>query len=280
MKHFLYTLIVLCFLSLCLEAQQVQTVSVHSAAMSKDINNLVILPEDYDAQQEKKYPVVYLLHGHGMDYKGWLKVQPRLPQLATQYGFIIVCPDGSTSWYWDSPIDPSIRYETYVAKELTDYVNNHYKVINDKRARAISGLSMGGHGALWLAIRHQDTFGACGSTSGGVDIRPFPKNWNMSKALGEYADNPQRWDEHTVINQITHIRPGLALIIDCGTEDFFYEVNESLHKALLEKGIKHTYITRPGAHRQPYWRNSILYHFLFYSEHFRQFADLMKTQEK
>ena len=99
---------------------------------------------------------------------------------------------------------------------------------------------MGGHGALWLAIRHKDVFGAGGSTSGGVDIRPFPKNWEMSKQLGEYEADSALWDQHTVITQIDKITDGdLALIIDCGEKDFFLEVNKALHKALLEKNISH-----------------------------------------
>ena len=67
---------------------------------------------------------------------------------------------------------------------------------------------MGGHGALWLAIRHQDIFGAAGSTSGGVDIRPFPDNWDMKKQLGEYINNKEIWDNHTVINQINKLQDG------------------------------------------------------------------------
>ena len=102
---------------------------------------------------------------------------------------------------------------------------------------------MGGHGALWLAIRHQDIFGAAGSTSGGVDIRPFPDNWDMKKQLGEYINNKEIWDNHTVINQINKLQDGkLAIIFDCGFKDFFFEVNNNLHNTLLKQGIAHDYI--------------------------------------
>jgi len=94
-------------------------------------------------------------------------------------------------------------------------------------------LSMGGHGAMWLGIRHKDVFGAAGSTSGGVDIRPFPKNWSMNKQLGELASNKRIWDEHTVVNQLDKIQNGdLALIIDCGEDDFFLNVNKDFHDRL------------------------------------------------
>ena len=130
---------------------------------------------------------------------------------------------------------------------------------------------MGGHGALWLAIRHKDVFGAGGSTSGGVDIRPFPKNWEMSKQLGEYETDSALWDQHTVITQIDKITDGdLALIIDCGEKDFFLEGNKALHKVLLEKNISHDFITRPGAHNGQYWNNSIDYQILFFDKFFKK----------
>ena len=135
--------------------------------------------------------------------------------------------------------------------------------------RAITGLSMGGHGALHTAMRHKDVFGAAGSTSGGVDIRPFPQNWNIKDELGEMAANKQVWDEHTVVNNNSRIENGdLALIIDCGEADFFLEVNKDLHKRLLGRGIDHDFITRPGAHNKEYWANSIDYQLLFFKKFF------------
>lgn len=248
-------------------AQQVNDVVVHSASMNKNLHNMVILPKGYDG--ERRFPVVYLLHGYGMKYQEWLRVQRELPQVASLHGMILVCPDGANSWYWDSPVRPDMRYETYVAKELTDYIRKNYKTVDAREARAVTGLSMGGHGALWLAIRHQDLFGACGSMSGGVDIRPFPGKWEMAVSLGDYEGNRERWDAHTVMTQLSRIKPGLRMIIDCGTEDFFYEVNEKLHRELLARKIPHDYISRPGGHSAAYWRNAILYQLLFFAEYFK-----------
>ena len=123
---------------------------------------------------------------------------------------------------------------------------------------------------MWLGIRHQSVFGACGSTSGGVDIRPFPDNWEMKDALGNYNENSERWDDHTVIKQLHLVKPGLAIIFDCGTEDFFYEVNENLHREMLYRNIKHDYISRPGVHNGEYWSNSIACQLLFFSRFFRE----------
>lgn len=249
-------------------AQNTDTIEVFSQSMQLKVKNVVILPADYDRKAD--FPVVFLLHGYGGNHKSWLQIKPELPHLATRYGLIIVCPDGKNAWYWDSPVKPGMKYETYVAKELTDYIDLHYKTKKDKAGRAITGLSMGGHGGLWLGIRHQDIFGACGSTSGGVDIRPFPNNWEMKDALGTYQENRERWDNHTVINLLHLIKPELAIIIDCGTDDFFYEVNENLHREMVYRNIKHDYISRPGAHNGQYWSNSIDYQLLFFSNYFER----------
>ena len=182
---------------------------------------------------------------------------------------IVVCPDGKNSWYWDSPVDPSMRYETFVSQELLRDIDARYHTRADRSGRAITGLSMGGHGAMWLSLRHKDRFGAAGSTSGGLDIRPFPDNWEMKKALGENADNPKRWDDYAAINQIDSIANGdLALIIDCGYGDFFAEVNRNFHDKLMERGIDHDYIVRPGVHDGLYWNNSIDYQWLFFKKFF------------
>ena len=256
--------------------QQVEDVAVPSAAMERAVHSLVMLPEGYDGQ--KCYPVVFLLHGWNMKCHEWLRVQRDLPKLATEHGLILVCPDAANSWYWDSPVNPSLRYETFVACELPEYVRSHYKTIDSPRARAVTGLSMGGHGALWLAIRHQDVFGACGAMSGAVDIRPFPNRWNIADALGPFEDNPERWAAHTVMTQLHLIRPGLSIIIDCGTEDFFHEVNATLHRELLARKVPHDSISRPGAHNARSWRNAILYQLLFFSELFRTLAEEEKAE--
>jgi len=141
---------------------------------------------------------------------------------------------------------------------LVNYIDEHYSTIKDRKGRAITGLSMGGYGALYLAFRHQDVYGAVGSMSGGVDIRPFPLNWDLSKRLGSYAEHPENWEKNTDINLLYLLTPGsLAITFDCGTEDFFYGVNRALHEKLLERNIRHDFTTRPGGHTWEYWANSI-----------------------
>lgn len=259
--------VVLFFTTVCFAAK-VDTIQVESKAMHKTIKNIVVLPDDYKSNQT--YPVVYLLHGASGDYKDWVLKAPGSKNLADTYQVIIVCPDGgNTSWYFDSPVDSTYKYETFVSKELVNYIDNHYATIKDKAGRAITGLSMGGHGALYLSFRHQDLFGAAGSMSGGVDIRPFPNNWDIAKRLGTLEQNPDNWNKNTIVNMVDLLKNGsLKLIIDCGVNDFFYGVNGDLHKKLLEAKYPHDYIERPGVHNWPYWANAVKYQLLFFNEFF------------
>lgn len=252
-------------------AAKVDTLLIKSPSMNKEVKVVVVTPDAAMGKKAVACPAIYLLHGYGGNAKTWIGIKPNLPQIADEKGIIFVCPDGKNSWYWDSPLNPSYRYETFVSSELVKYIDEHYKTIADRKGRAITGLSMGGHGAMWNAIRHKDTFGAAGSTSGGMDIRPFPKNWEMSRQLGEYDSNKEVWDNHTVITQVDSLNnDDLAIIIDCGESDFFLNVNKDLHNRLLEKKINHDFITRPGAHNGTYWENSIDYQILFFDKFFKK----------
>ena len=252
-------------------AAKVDTLQVKSPSMNKDVQVVVVTPDVALGKKAVDCPVIYLLHGFGGHAKTWIEIKKNLPQIADEKGIIFVCPDGKGSWYWDSPKNPSYRYETFISSELVKYMDSNYKTIANRKGRAITGLSMGGHGALWNAIRHKDVFGAAGSTSGGVDIRPFPLNWSMADQLGEYASNKKVWDDHTVVNQIDKIENGdLAIIVDCGEADFFVNVNKDLHNLLLARKIDHDFTTRPGGHSGDYWNNSIDYQILFFDKFFKK----------
>lgn len=254
-------------------AAKVQHVKTYSKSMNKDIGAVVVTPEGYPGQQP--YPVLYLLHGYSDQCDAWITKVPAVKDYADQYDFIIVCPDGNySSWYLDSPVDSSFNYETYTARELPQWVDEHFNTIRSREGRAITGLSMGGHGAFYLAFRNQDIFGAAGSMSGGVDIRPFPKNWDLAKRLGAYAEHPDNWEKNSVINLVYLLAPGsLKLAFECGTGDFFYQVNCNLHKKLLERNIPHDFTVRPGIHNWEYWTNAIAYQTLFFHHYFIQKKD-------
>lgn len=267
----LNTCLLFIFISSAAFAARVDTLVSYSTAMKKNIKSVVILPEGYEGG--KVFPVVYLLHGYSDTYSKWINTVPAIKDHADQFRMIIVCPDGNfDSWYFDSPVDPKIKYETYITKELLPDVDKKYKTIKDRKGRAITGLSMGGHGALYLAIKHPELFAAAGSMSGGVDIRPFSNNWGIKAKLGAYDENPARWSANTIMEMTHLIRPGqLALIIDCGKDDFFYKVNVALHEKLLYNNVPHDFIIRPGEHNWSYWENSINFQLLYFNNLFNNY---------
>lgn len=280
MKRFnkkLYLLSFLLFFPLWLLSKNiVDTVTVYSERMDKQVKNIVILPKDYNSNIHNKYPVVYLLHGYSANYGTWLNViKKNLPELATIHNFIIVCPDGANSWYWDSPIDKKSVYDAYISSELISYIDSEYRTIKLNTSRAITGFSMGGHGALWLTMEHPDIFGACGSMSGGVDIRPFPRNWGIYRLIGSYNTNKLLWDKYTVFTNVEKLKnKSNSIIIDCGESDFFLDVNEKFHQKLLEQNISHVYITSEGSHKPSYWRKAIDQQLKFFSKYFDRMSSL------
>ncbi len=267
MKKRLLLITVIFMLTASSFAATVDTVSIFSNAMQKAYKCVVIKPT---GKKKENYPVVYLLHGYSGWYANWLIRVPELKKYADEYKLIIVCPDGGyNSWYLDSPLDSTVRFETYVGKEVPDYIDNHYSTIKNRKARAITGLSMGGHGGLFLGFLNASVFGACGSMSGGVDLQPFSKNWQLKDKIGDslhYADNWKNYSVTTVIEK--YPKDSLKIIIDCGTEDFFYTVNHALHEKMVKLKIPHDYIERPGKHDWDYWSNAVQYQLLFFSNYF------------
>jgi S-formylglutathione hydrolase FrmB len=275
MKKTIYILLLL-FVFFYAKAAKVDTLQVFSAAMNKNIKTCVIIPDSYK-KSNKKFPVVYLLHGYSGNYATWVKSFKEVTEQVDKYGFIVIGVDGNySSWYFDSPIDLTFKYETYIIDELVPFIDRNYKTIASRVGRAISGLSMGGHGALYLSFKHQDVFGAAGSMSGGVDFRPFSEKWDIKKRLGSIAEFPENWEKNTVVNMLGLVETNnLNLIIDCGVNDFFIDVNRELHKKMLVLKIKHDYIERPGKHNIEYWENSLKFQLLFF---YNFFNDTIKTK--
>ena len=268
MKKIIYTLF-LAFVFFSAKAAKIDTIQVFSASMQKSIKTCVITPDNYK-KGRKNFPVVYLLHGYSGNYATWVKSFKEVAQQADKYGFIVIGVDGNySSWYFDSPIDAAFKYETYIIDELVPFIDKNYKTIANREGRAISGLSMGGHGALYLSFKHQDVFGAAGSMSGGVDFRPFPEKWDIKKRLGSITEFPENWEKNTVTNMLELVKNNnLKLIIDCGVDDFFIDVNRELHTKMLASKINHDYIERPGKHNIEYWENSLKFQLLFFYNFF------------
>ena len=276
MKKIIF-LFFLLFIYMLGKAAIVDTVNIFSNAMNKDFKCVVIKPDTYK-NQKNKFPVVYLLHGYGGWYSNWIIRVPELKNYADDYQMIIVCPEGGySSWYLDSPIDSTMRYETYVAEEVPEYIDKHYNTIKDRKARAITGLSMGGHGGIFIGFRHAGYFGACGSMSGLMDLKLTTQRYDLMKRLGDTIQYADSWRKYSIIYLAKdYPKDSIAIIIDCGIEDPFLEANRRLHQNMLTLKIPHDYIERPGKHDWAYWANAVRFQLLF----FRNYFDKMKTGQK
>jgi S-formylglutathione hydrolase FrmB len=269
MKQFSVFFSVGLFVAFAAQAARVDSIAVESQAMNTKIKTIVIIPDKALNAQAQGCPTVYLLNGYDGNEKQWPGLKSDLPKIADEKGIIFVCPDGKNSWYLDSPLDKTSQFETFISVELIRHIDKNYSTLADRKHRAITGLSMGGHGALFNAFRHKDVFGAVGSTSGAVDIRQRGSNYGLINLLGDISKNPENWETLSVLKQIEKISNGdLAILFDCGVSDFTFPLNEALNKALWDKGIDHEYIIRQGNHNAAYWRNAIDYHILFFSKFF------------
>ena len=247
-------------------AAKIDTVTVFSEAMQIDRNAIVITPEGYS--ESESYATVYLLHGWSGYYSNWIFRCINLGELADLYNVIIVCPEGDLAgWYLDSEILAQNQYGTHVGKEVVSWVDKNYSTIAQPKGRAITGLSMGGHGALKLAGEYRETFGAAGSMSGVVDLTQAAEDPRLDSLLGNIDENKEPWEKNSVANNLERLR-GLPMIIDCGVSDFLYEDNIDFHQALEKAEIKHEFIARPGEHTWPYWCNSIEYQMVFFNKFF------------
>jgi S-formylglutathione hydrolase FrmB len=250
----------------------VDTIHVFSKSMNKKVKCVVITPANYK-KVKQNFPVVYLLHGFAGDYSNWIKKVPSIDSLANVYQMLIVSPDAAwSSWYFDSPVDSSFRYETFTSTELPVFIDANYRTIISKKGRAIAGLSMGGHGALFLAFRHPETFGACGSMSGVLNISLLKTSFDLYKRLGDTVLNRKYYSDWSVIKTIENYNPkdSLSVIIDCGLQDFVYFMNKAAHEKMLKIHIPHTYIERPGSHSWSYWGNAVQYQLLFFRDYFQK----------
>ncbi len=262
-------LTVLLCIALGASCSTVDTVNIYSNAMHREIKCVIVKPGTY-LDQYRTFPVVYLLHGYSDRYDTWIRKVPALREYTDRYGMIIVCPDGGySSWYFDSPLDTAYRFETFVSREVVAFVDKHYRTMASREYRAITGLSMGGHGALFLAFRHAGTYGAAGSMSGGVDMRPFPDNWDIAKRIGDEKIFGKNWEAMSVVTVADQLGANApALMIECGTDDFFFKVNLQLHHKLLAMKIPHDWVERPGQHSWDYWSNAVEYQLLFFHRYF------------
>jgi len=278
--NFLVACLCLQVLPFLVFSAKVDTLEVPSAAMKKNLRAAVVLPESYQsaAQNKTPYPVLYLLHGGLGEFSDWLKKTPDkmlVQKLADQYNLIIVMPDGEPhGFYLDSPVKKDNLFETYVAKEVIEKIDNTYRTIRNRKGRVITGLSMGGHGAMYLAARHPDVYCAAGTMSGAIDLNPV--NWGVTPEYKKQLEDlltgiiglsgtTPNYASYSVLQMTDKLKAnGLKLIIDCGVDDLLIEPNRELHRRLVYNKTDHDYTERPGGHTWEYWQNSLPNHLMFF----------------
>lgn len=223
--------------------------TIASVALGEPRRVRVLLPDGY-ATSTARYPVLYLLHGLYGDHTNWTE-HTRLTALTAHLPLIVVMPEAKDSWYAGGT-------EAFVAHELVDRIDATYRTVPERRARAIAGLSMGGYGALKLALRRPWRYAFAGSLSGafdgprGLEAR-FPDFApSLSAAFGP-SDAPSRRDEdvHLLIPRAED--PLAALYLDCGLDDPFLDSNRAIARALTARGAHHAVHEVAGAHDWAYW---------------------------
>lgn len=236
---------------------------ISSSQIPREHTSLVFIPKDYDSNSS--YPLLFMLHGHSGNYNQWNEVTGGLQSYADRFRFVIVCPDGFfDSWYLESPEKNNSRFESFFFGSLVPKIFEKYKI--DKGSIFITGLSMGGHGAITLMLKRPDFFKSAGSTSGILDITAFPDNWGIKNVLGNFQANPEIWKQNSALYLLGKEKlAGKQIIFDCGTDDFAYEVNKAFYEKCLVLKVKATFISQPGAHTGGYWKSTIDNHFRFFS---------------
>ncbi|MHC5065151.1 MAG: alpha/beta hydrolase [Planctomycetota bacterium] len=267
--------------------QQVTTVAFEAPSIEREMKYNIILPDGYEAS-EKRYPVMYLLHGLTSNYTAWARM--RVPEAAAAYELIVVMPDAGNSWYlnWsESEEGQKNDFEDYMIQDLIGHVDENYRTVASRSGRAISGLSMGGYGAITLGLRNPDMFCAIGSHSGAISfardvkrrmLAKDPMRWRdpstepnprigvegfSSQAertpKGKMFARPEDCDQHDpfrlVLQQEKSELPHIYL--DCGTEDRLMPASKDFARLLMERDIPFTYGQSPGGHRSPYWAREV-----------------------
>lgn len=259
-------------------------VTLPSRILKSDRKFAIYLPPDYETSQ-RSYPVLYLLHGAGDDQTGWvqfgevLSIADKTFKDGEATPMIIVMPDANTGrrGYFND-IKGDWNYEDFFFQELMPYVEKQYRIKQDKKYRAIAGLSMGGGGSFVYALHHPELFSSACPLSAAVGSlslddaktgirRSFPEatDENIEKYYKRYSVLP-------LLDQVaTEQKKAVRWYIDCGDDDFLYEGNSLVHIAMRKKEIPHEFRTRDGGHTWTYWRASLPSVLEFVSQAFHQY---------
>lgn len=245
---------------------------INSQILHRDVRYCVMLPTNYQTDTKTKYPILYFLHGLGENEQtllqsgGWGLIED-LRRDHKIGGFLMVAPEGRGSFFINSA-DGRDRYNDFFFAEFLPFIETHYRVIRERKSRGVTGLSMGGYGALRFAFAHSELFGSVSAQSPAL-MTESPRELDadlhdagpLAKLLGNVFGNPiniAHWNQNNPFllarkNQ-AQIRTQ-AIYINCGQQDEygFATSAEQLHKQLLAEKVPHEFHLYPGGHSAEYF---------------------------
>jgi S-formylglutathione hydrolase FrmB len=235
-------------------------VTLPSVALGSDQPATVLLPLTY-AQSNRRYPVLYLLHGGGQDHtafatRGWF------PALASRE-MIVVTPSVGESWYINSAADPKAKYEDFVIKDLVEFVDSRYRTVASREGRAIAGVSMGAWGAVLLGLKHPLLFGAIGAISAPFGISRQDPNMDMTSRTQQRfgaPDTPERRERDPGTLATTIPLESVAMLyLACGNQDLFVADNRAFVQRLTARKIPYEYRElSPFGHSWDLWDGQLV----------------------
>lgn len=201
---------------------------------------------------EGPLPVLYLLHGLSDNHSVWFR-RTALERYVQGLPLIVVMPDGHRSWYVDDERAGGLNYEGHIARDVVEIVDQTFHTIRGPAGRAVAGLSMGGYGAVMLALRHPELFSVACSHSGALQFAHQPSG--IREDVDAYAElfDGKEYDVFRLVAQAQSKVALPALYLDCGTEDPLLPVNRQYHAHLKKLKIDHEYAEHPGRHDWDYW---------------------------
>jgi S-formylglutathione hydrolase FrmB len=248
----------------------------NSQVLHRAVHYCVMLPPGYETDKSKKYPVLYFLHGLGQNEQtllrsgGWGLIED-LRQQHKIGDFLMVAPEGRGSFFINS-IDGRDRYSDFFLSEFLPYMETHYRVIRDRKTRGITGLSMGGYGALRFAFGHPELFGSVSVQSPAL-ITESPREINadlhnagpLTQLLASVFGNPiniPHWQQNNPFELARRNKLQIktqAIYINCGQQDDFgfQEGAEKMHKQLAAEGITHEFHLYHGSHNADYFQSHL-----------------------
>ena len=240
------------------------TLNFFSEALGMQTEAMVILPQKSAAGQigisskaeDSAYKCLYLLHGLSDDHTIWMR-RTSIERYASEYGICVVMPAAGRSFYTD--MAHGQNYYTYIAKELPQRIQEFFRVSDKREDNYIAGLSMGGYGALKIALREKDRFCACGALSPVCDIDQMHSHGEPSMMINLFGQlTTPDLDSLSFLADREKDNPKKPRIyMATGTEDFLYENAQPLRQKLTQNGYEFTYVENPANHNWVYWDEQI-----------------------